>query len=167
MVNKVSRWLIGMAVVALLLVARTGWAQEHPSEHPSEHPEHPKKEEAKKADMTMEELSKAIKAYVANDSELKGGSFLIFDPVDKKVLQLTLAKVHEEKLASLGDGVYFACADFNTADKHVYDLDVFMEKDKNGNLVTTEVTVHKLDGKPRYTWFEDDGVWKKKKVSGK
>lgn len=166
--NKVSRWLIGIAVVALLLVARTGWAQEHPSEHPSEHPEHPKKEEAKKADLSMEELSKAIKAYVANDSEIKGGSFLIFDPVDKKVLQLTLAKVHEDKLASLGDGVYFACADFNSADnKRVYDLDVFMQKDKDGNLVTTDVSVHKLDGVPRYTWSEDDGVWTKKTVSEK
>jgi hypothetical protein len=42
-----------------------------------------------------------------------------------------------------------------------------MEKDEDGNIITTEVSVHKKDGTPRYTWSESDGVWSKKAVSGK
>ena len=170
---------IGVMAVALMLAGPVA-AQEHPEhptaepaaekaehpEHPAEHPEHPT-DDAKSAKVTMEELSAAIKSYVKQDSDLKGGMFFVYDPAQKTVLQLTLAKVHEEKLASLGDGVYFACADFNSHDKHVYDLDVFMKKDDGGNMVTTEVSVHKKDGVARYTWSESNGVWSKTAVSDK
>lgn len=155
------------AVLAMaLLLARPVVAQEHPSEHPSEHPTEAK-EEAKSVSCTMEQLSAAIHAYVAMDTEVKGGKFFIYDDQAKKVLSLTLAKVHEDKLASLGDGVYFACADFNSDDKHVYDLDVFMKQGEDGTLTTTEVSVHKMDGEARYTWHEADGVWTKKVVAAK
>ena len=134
--------------------------------HAQEHPEHPTKTEAKKETVTVTMLSKAIKDYVASDSKLKGGSFLVYDPVDKKILQLTLSKVHEEKLSTLGDGVYFACADFQTPDGKTYDLDIFMKGDDK-RLETTEVTVHKVDGQPRYNWSEKDGIWSKVEATTK
>ena len=152
-----------IAIVTAGLLVYTGVkAQEHP-EHPTNAPA---KMEMKKETVTIPMLSKAIHDYVADDAKLKGGFFLVYDPMDKKVLQLTLAKVHEEKLATLGDGVYFACADFQTLDGHLYDLDVFM-KGTDKKLETSEVTVHKVDGKPRYNWAEKDGVWSKVQLTAK
>ncbi|MBI5868442.1 MAG: hypothetical protein HZB43_09170 [candidate division Zixibacteria bacterium] len=136
-------------------------AQEHP-----EHPEHPSQAKTEAPAITMAALSQAIQDYVAKDSKLKGGYFLVFDSESKRVLQLKLAKVHEEKLASLGGGVYFACADFNSADTTLYDLDIFM-KASGKRLETTEVAVHKVNGNPRYNWKEEGGIWKKQPVAGK
>ena len=150
---------IGLA----FLVALPLYAQEHP-EHPTEEsakiPE--QAEETKQVPaFTMVELSSAISAFVASDSKLKGGVFLVRDSKAKKTLELTLDKVHEEKLASLGNGVYFACADFQTSDGDLYDLDMFMREGEVG-LEMTEISVHKVNGEARYGWVEQDGIWKKK-----
>lgn len=115
------------------------------------------------AAVSMEELSQAITDYVAEDAALKGGYFLVYDVVEKKPLMLVLDKVHHDRLARLSDGVYFACADFKNADGTVYDLDVFMKGPSVDRLVTTEITVHKKSGKPRYGWKEVDGNWVKVK----
>jgi hypothetical protein len=148
-----------LAVVAMLLSApQMSFAQEKEKEHPEEHPEHP--EDA--AAMTVEGLAEAITAYIENDSKLKGGYFLVFDGVDKKALQLKLVKVHQDKLASLGDSVYFACTDMKASDGTVYDVDFFM-KDSGHGIMTTEVSIHKKSGKARYGWKESDGIWSKVK----
>ncbi|MDH3197602.1 MAG: hypothetical protein OEO21_05115 [Candidatus Krumholzibacteria bacterium] len=140
------------AVMALALCVAAPRAQEHPQEHPSD----------KKATetVTIEMLSKAIANYVETDSKLKGGYFLVYDPVAESTLRLTLHKVHEDKLATLGDGVYFACADFKAPDGRLYDLDIFMKGDA-GDLGASDVSIHKVEGKPRYGWAEEKGVWKK------
>jgi hypothetical protein len=104
------------------------------------------------------QLAQAIQGYVAEDVRAKGGYFLVFDPITKQPLALTLDRVHEERLSGLGGGVYFACADFTSLDGKVYDVDVFMKEGKAG-LEPTEVHVHKVDGKPRYTWREAGGIW--------
>ncbi|MGH8004703.1 MAG: hypothetical protein ACRECJ_08270, partial [Limisphaerales bacterium] len=110
--------------------------------------------------LTMADLSKAIKEYVAQDAKLKGGFYLVYDPVAKKTLELTLDKVHEDRLSKVADRVYFACADFKASDGKVYDLDILMKGDKS-KLAVNEVTVHKVDGAPRYGWVEEGGVWKR------
>ena len=117
------------AVMAAILIVSVPRAQEHP-EHPSDRAKEP---------MTIERLSKAITNYVQTDTKLKGGYFLIYDPVAKSVLSLTLERVHEDKLASLGNGVYFACADFKATDGTIYDLDVFMKGD---DFEPTDISVH-------------------------
>jgi hypothetical protein len=153
------RFLAGWAATLCLAAAPLA-AQEHP-EHPKEQAkEHPEKEEAGK--MTLDELADAITEYIEHDSMLKGGFFLVYDPIDKKPLQLELVEVHRERLASLGQGVYFACTDMKAADGTVYDLDFFMKKAGPG-IETTEVAVHKKSGTPRYGWKEENGVWKKVK----
>ena len=68
-------------------------------------------------------------------------------------------KVHKDNLATLGDGVYFACTDMKAADGTLYDLDFFMKQTDHG-FKTTKVSVHKKSGEPRYGWKEVDGVWK-------
>ncbi len=152
--NRIRTALLMLLALAVLTTSLP--AQEHP-EHPTEHPT---KSETSEETVTIAMLSEAISDYVATDAKLKGGLFLVYDPIEKKALQLTLAKVHEDKLATLGGGVYFACADFQNSDGKMYDLDIFMKGSKDG-LETTEVSIHKVDGKPRYTWSERDGIWSK------
>lgn len=130
-------------------------------EHPAEHPEHP--EDKAPTAMTVDVLEQAITAYIESDSKLKGGFFLFYDDVDKKPLLLQLQKVHKDKLATLGDGVYFACTDLKASDGTIYDLDFFMQQTDEG-IETTEIAVHKKSGNPRYSWKEEDGIWKKVKI---
>lgn len=142
--------------VMLFFSAAVATAQEHPSEHPQEHP-------SSNAEVTKETLAMAITDYVDKESNLKGGYFMVFDNVAKEPLALTLDKVHKEKLASLGNGVYFACADFKATNGNLYDLDIFMQEGHDG-LVVSDISVHKVEGNPRYTWIEKDGIWKKKEL---
>ena len=141
-------------VAALLAVPQLSPAQEE------EHPDHPEDQAA--SEMTLDALALAITAYVEGDTKLKGGFFFVYDTVDKKALQLELMKVHKDKLASLGEGVFFACTDMKALDGTVYDLDFFMMQTAHG-IETTEVSVHKKSGEPRYGWKEADGLWSKVK----
>ncbi len=162
----------------LILAQDTGEHPEHPEEgEKAEHPEHPEDgehaehpedgehaehsehpEDEASMEMTLDELAVAITGYIEQDSKLKGGYFLIYDTVDKKMLQLELVKVHEGKLAALGEGVYFACTDMKAADDTIYDLDFFMKGTRHG-IETTAVSVHKKSGVARYFWKEVDGAW--------
>ena len=153
--------LLGIAVFALGTIG-VAVAAEHP-EHPKSS-EHPEKKPEKPA-ITMNALGDAIEQYVAWDSKLHGGYLIVHDPVDDQALSLTLDKVHRDRLSSLGNGVYFACADFKATNGHLYDLDVFMKGSPDSpfdGLWPTEIAVHKKDGVARYTWQEKDGVWTKK-----
>ena len=165
---RTSIWKTIVGSIGLtFLVALPLYAQEHP-EHPTEQPKEQPPKVQEKAEQTkqvptvsMTELSRAIKAFVAQDSKLKGGLFLVWDSKANKSLELTLDKVHEERLASLGGGVYFACADFQASDGIIYDLDMFMRQGDKG-LEMTEISVHKENGEARYGWVEQDGIWTKK-----
>ena len=153
-IQRIIRTVNISTMILLLTSYMAAFAQEHPSEHPKEHPG------SEKAAITNESLAEAIINYINNDATLKGGFFLVYDREQGKTLTLTLEKVHKDRLVSLGDSVYFACADFSGTDGKVYDLDIFMKDDTDG-LRATDISVHKLDGKARYNWVEKDGVWSK------
>jgi hypothetical protein len=153
MKKGISRFMAALVLTAWLAVV-PGIAQEHP--------EHPKG--SSHVEITAGDLGRAIKGYVAKDAALKGGYFMVYDVEGRKSLQLTLAKVHDDRLSKIKDGIYFACADFKTPQGKVYDLDIFMEGTDPGQLVTTSVTVHKESGKERYSWVEESGIWKKAKL---
>lgn len=127
-----------------------------------EHPEHPMND-VPKAKLTLEQLAQSINDYVIHDTALKGGYFLVYDQVAKKPLALTLDHVHKDRLSALGDEVYFACADFKSQDGKLIDVDVFMKNGDSG-LVPTEVHIHKVDGKPRYTWKQEGDIWVREDV---
>ncbi|HHT9117276.1 MAG TPA: hypothetical protein ACFYD1_01480 [Candidatus Hypogeohydataceae bacterium YC38] len=143
-------------IVSMLAMVSTACAGEHPTEHPREHPAKPAKKE--EVGLTKETLAEAITDYVQKDTALKGGVFLVYDQVDEKPLVLSLVKVHKDRLSAVGKGVYFACADFTTPEGVLYDLDFFM-KETDRKLEVTEITVHKVTGKPRYNWVEKEGIW--------
>lgn len=157
--------------VGIMFMSPTNvFGQEHPSEHPTEHPtkekaktEHPAKHEhpAKTFKASTETMAKAITDYVDNDCKLKGGFFLVYDAKAKAPLLLTLTKVHTERLSQVGENLYFACSDFADENGKIYDLDFFMMS-KNDKLEVTEVMIHKEDGEARYSWFEENGNWKRK-----
>jgi hypothetical protein len=155
-------WLAPALVIAVAAPAGLALAQQHP-EHPkggAEHPEHPKGES--KPSLTKDELAEAVEAYVQKESAKHDGAFVVKDPVEKKDLSLTLKQVHRERLSQVAPGTYFACADFSAADGTTYDLDIFMKGKDKDHMKTTDVTIHKKNGVERYTWYEDNGVWKKK-----
>lgn len=163
--NLFNKGINVLTAVALLLMFNglAVTAGEHP-EHPeqskqSEHPEHP--EQAVKQTASIESMAKAIEDYVTSDSELKGGYFLIYDQKAQLPLLLNMTKVHKERLAKVGDNLYFACCDFKEKSGKMFDLDFFMEAE-NGELFVTEVMIHKEEGKARYSWFEENGIWKRK-----
>ena len=140
--------LIGLAMV----VAVNG--QEHPTEHPTgaEHP-------TSTAKIDKASMAKAIEHFVMHDSALKGGAFLVLDDKTGQPLSLKLDKVHKERLSSIGNDTYFACADFKTAKGKIYDIDIFMMGKTADDLKVTEIMVHKENGKARYTWAEKKGLW--------
>jgi len=81
-----------------------------------------------------------------------------------KNLALNLVRVHDDRLANVGGGKYFACVDMKAADGTIYDIDFFMAG-RPGSMTVTETSVHKINGKPLYNWKEQGGVWKKVRVS--
>jgi hypothetical protein len=149
------------APLALLLIApgRLAAQEKHP-EHPKSKQEHPT--DKKQAGLTKAELAAAIRAWVEKEAARNDGSLKVDDSVTGKTLQLKLEKVHDDRLSQVGPDLYFACADFVEKDGTKYDIDVFMQGKSKDDLRETEVTVHKVNGKERYTWFEENGTWKKK-----
>ena len=127
-------------------------------EHP-EHPEHPTTK--KEPQITVEALAISIENYIQNDVNLKGG-FFVYDKDKKELLTLTLTKIHKERLSNIGGDTYFACADFSASNGNIYDLDIFMTGKSTNELVVTEINVHKENGKARYHWENQKGIWVKK-----
>lgn len=124
-----------------------------------EHPEHP---ESSGKQLNVKQFSEAVKAYVEKESQRHDGYFEVEDPVQKKTLKLKLDKVHDDRLSALGNDVYFVCADFKATDGNIYDIDIFMKGKSKNSLIATDTKVHKQNGNARYTWYEEDGVWKTK-----
>ena len=124
----------------------------------SEHPEHPTT--TKEPQLTVEELAISIENYIQNDMNLKGG-FFVYDNNSKAVLDLSLIKIHKERLSNIGGDTYFACADFSASNGNIYDLDIFMTGKSQSNLVVTEINVHKENGTARYLWKNQQGIWVK------
>jgi len=148
------------SLLTIFLFIQPGWAQEQP-EHPTQAP----KKQARK--ITAETLAQAIENYVKTEAKKHNGYFVFTDKEEKKELKLTLIKVHKERLSKIGEDLYFACADFKTPDNQIYDLDIFMKGTTADNLAFTNIWLHKKNGVPRYTWYEENGIWKRKPVSKK
>jgi hypothetical protein len=139
---------IAFAVVSLL--ALTAVAQEHP--------EHPNGTKAK--DFSVTDLEKRIKEDIAEKSKANHGVFKVEDPELKKTWDLKLDHVHTERLSKLSADTYFACVDMKDPNGKVIDVDFFLKSDGD-KLEMSDTTIHKIEGKPRYNWKEEDGFWKR------
>lgn len=103
------------------------------------------------------DIEAGIKANIAKRVEEGGGYFNMTS--EDKELRLQLVRVHTEYLSNLGPQRHFACVDLADISGDVYDVDFFLEGDP-GNMKVTETTLHKLNGKPFYTWKQrKDKTW--------
>ncbi len=103
------------------------------------------------------DIEDGIKANIAKKVEEGGGYFDM--NADGNELHLQLVRVHTEYLSNLGPRRHFACVDLADVSGDVYDVDFFLEGDP-GNMSVTETTLHKLNGKPFYTWKQrKDKTW--------
>lgn len=135
------------------------FAKEHP-----EQKEHPKGKEI--SVVTMEDVAKFAEEYVQKNS--RDGIFKHYDTNNKKELELTLDKVHRERLSQIKKDEYFVCADFKGKDGNRYDLDFFVQGTDKGNLRVdkTSIAIHKVNGKENYTWDynKKKDLWEKKAI---
>lgn len=95
------------------------------------------------------DIEAGIKANIDKKVAEGGGYFNM--TTEGKELRLQLVRVHTEYLSNLGPRRHFACVDLADISGDVYDVDFFLEGDP-GSMNVTETTLHKLNGKPFYTW---------------
>jgi hypothetical protein len=94
-----------------------------------------------------------MREYVLEKSK-KDGSFEIMDSVTGNMRYLELKRIHD-RVGKTGD-YFYSCADFkDTKSGELLDLDIDVEN-KDGELNVIDVRIHKVEGKPRYTYDEND-----------
>lgn len=134
-------------------------SKEHPKGESKEHPkEHPKKVAQNKA--FQNDFEKVVKDYVVSEAQKTGGVYTIHDDVANKDWKLELVKVHKNKICMLQEGRQcFACADFKeVGGKNKIDLDFYANKAEDGVITMEKVLIHKVNGKPRFTYDKNNNM---------
>ena len=165
-----SKAIAAFMIIGVMLGARSiGISGEHP-EHPTstkkEHPtagkEHPKEHPNKAAqDKAFQgDFEKVVKDYLSTEGQKTGGTYTIHDDVANKDWKLQLVKVHKSKICMLQEGnTCFACADFKeVGGKNKLDLDFYSSKAADGKMTMEKVIIHKVNGKPRFTYDKENNV---------
>ncbi len=102
---------------------------------------------------SADDIRATMKNYVDEQSKATG-TFDINDPETSTARKLQLERVHE-RVGKTGN-YYYSCADFkDTETGETLDLDLDVA-DNNGSLSVADVRIHKLEGKERYTYDEND-----------
>jgi len=105
---------------------------------------------------TIADIEREIRQHILDVTE-KEGRFQI--QTDSQTLDLQLVRVHTEYLSVLGPDEFFACVDLATENGDVYDVDFFLKGSKN-KMEVSQKSLHKLNGKPFYTWKQtEEGSW--------
>ncbi len=135
-------WIIGLTVLVMACGA----------------PQEEKEEKSPSSRIEISEIEEGIKAFIAEKTAENQGFFPVKD--ENHDLRMKLVRVHTEYLSNLGPEEHFACVDLVDESGDVYDVDFFM-KGKPGNMTVTQTTVHKLNGKPFYSWKQnkEDKTW--------
>jgi len=146
--------------------------QEHPAQTPQaapqaqskakEHPEHPPGKPAQAPEGSKAWMNQIRKEYDAKVCEVgkaksKTDWYTIHDDKLNKDWNLRVAKVHKDRIVQLGPNKFFACSDFKSVkrgEKDKLDLDFIATKNPDGSWTIDKALIHKVNGKPRYTWNE-------------
>ncbi len=161
-----TRLAISLFVALMLAQALPLVGQDHPraSQQSQQVPQTTKgAPQAAMMQASMADVSDGLKRFISGYAA-KSPDNKFHMPYQRKDLALDLVKLHDDRFSNLGGDKYFACVDMKGADGKIYDIDFFMLV-KPGKLTVTETAVHKINGKPLYNWKQEDGVWKKVKVS--
>lgn len=120
-------------------------------------PQTPEQHPTESSQATIADVETGIRAHITREEARGEGLYRIQD--DSLDLAVQLVRVHTEYLSVLGEGAYFACVDLVDSQGDVYDVDFFMAGEKD-SMYVTQTTVHKLNGKPFYTWKQaQDETW--------
>jgi len=107
--------------------------------------------------LAISEIEEEIKNYISITTQKNEGFFPVKD--ENHDLKMKLVRVHTEYLSNLGPNSHFACVDLVDESGDVYDVDFFMEGTP-GEMNITQTSVHKLNGKPYYSWKQNsDKTW--------
>lgn len=107
--------------------------------------------------VSISDVEQGIRANI--ESRIKEGEGYFTFQNDTIDLNLKLVRVHTEYLSILGPNKFFACVDLATVNGDVYDMDFFM-KGSPEDMKVTRTELHKLNGKPYYTWKQKkDKTW--------
>ena len=102
---------------------------------------------------SAQEIRQSIRDYIAQIEE-EQGAFTIEDEVTNSTRTLTLVRVHE-RVGKTGSA-YYSCTDMRDANSgELLDLDFDVEAEGSA-LNVVDVRIHKLNGKPRYTYDDND-----------
>lgn len=115
-------------------------------------------EEVKKVEKaTIKDVERGIRDNIELKTKEGGGVFTFFN--DTSEFRLKLVRVHTEYLSVLAPTKFFACVDLATEEGDVYDVDFFLAGTRD-EMEVTGTTLHKLNGKPYYTWKQaEDKTW--------
>lgn len=112
---------------------------------------------ADKPTATISDVEQGIRTFIDRQTAAGDGHFRIVD--DTLDMRLRLVRVHTEYLSVLGPNAFFACVDLADEAGDVYDVDFFLSGEP-GSMDVTKMTLHKLNGKPFYTWEQQsDQTW--------
>ena len=114
--------------------------------------------------VSSKQIAEAVEECIKSRAAANNGIFIAKDEKTGETLELMLKKVYTKTSGKVGDNQYFACAEFVARDGEVYDLDVYVEGKKPESLRFTKFSIHKKGGVERYTWFEVDGICRKKMI---
>ncbi len=107
--------------------------------------------------VTIADVEHGIRQYIKRQTAAADGYLDI--QKDTFDLHLKLVRVHTEYLSVLSPNEFFACVDLATAAGDVYDVDFFLQGSKD-SMTVTRTDVHKLNGRPYYTWKQrPDKTW--------
>ena len=138
-------------LIGLVFMAAVSCQTENSTSNNKEAPSAKKK-------VTIEEVEAGIRANIEARTK-EGDGYFNFqkDTID---LSLKLVRVHTEYLSVLGPNEFFACVDLATENGDVYDMDFFLTG-VPGNMQVTSTDLHKLNGKPYYSWKQNkqDKTW--------
>ncbi|QCK15196.1 transglutaminase-like domain-containing protein [Mangrovivirga cuniculi] len=116
-----------------------------------------KEEESKTEKVSVQDVERGIRENIMAKTK-EGNGFFKFSN-DTTDFNLKLVRVHTEYLSVLGPNEFFACVDLATESGDVYDVDFFLKGSKN-DMKVTRTDLHKLNGKPYYTWKQNkDKTW--------
>ena len=155
-ISTISPWVVSLGMLLIATSCNTG-SQVEEQENAT-----PSAEIIPNVEIA--EIESGIKTYIKEKEKQGDGFFHVRDK--EKELRMKLVRVHTEYLSNLGPKRHFACVDLADVSGDVYDVDFFLTGDP-GEMDVTETTVHKLNGKPFYTWKQrEDKTWHRVPVEG-
>ena len=102
---------------------------------------------------TAEQIRQSIQQYV-DELTQDEGAFSVDDEMTGETRELTLERVHER--VGKTEEYYYSCADMkDTKSGELVDVDFDVEA-YDGELEVVDVRIHKVNGKERYTYDEQD-----------